>query len=125
MAKVRVEKLDSTDDFKKYIKFDGNCISQVISFIPSSLILAQVCEIFFHYVSTSKKLRIKSPSLFFLSILYNNTNIKEILDQINLSPNKYVIHCCDNENYPKVNITNNEIRLELSQNAINSLDSLL
>lgn len=113
------------DDFKKYISFDSKCITQVVDFIPDDIMLAQVCEIFYYYINSSKNLKIKSPSMFFLSLLYSSSNIKDILDQITKSSRKILVHCCENEIYNNTKITSKETRLKLSKVAINSLDSLL
>mgnify|MGYP001772505299 CR=1 FL=1 len=115
----------SDNDFKKYINYDSNCITQVISFVPDNIMLAQACEIFFYYIKSLKNLKIKSPPIFFLSILYGSSNIQNILDQISKSPKKVLVHCCANEKYNSIKITSKEIRLKLSKIAIASLDSLL
>ena len=115
----------SDEDFKKYISYDGNCITQVIDFIPDNILLAQVCEIFNYFLKSSRNLKIKSPPIFFLFLLYNSQNIKDILDRISQSPKKFIIRCCADEKYDSVRITSKELRLKLSKSAIASLDSLL
>jgi len=112
-------------DFKKYISYDGNCITQIIDFIPDNILLAQVCEIFHYFLKSSRDLKIKSPPIFFLSLLYNSPNIKNILERISQSPKKIIVRCCADEKYDNVRITSKEIRLKLSKSAIASLDSLL
>mgnify|MGYP001772545745 CR=1 FL=1 len=113
------------DDFKKYINYDSKCITQITNFIPDNIILAQVCEIFHYYINSAKNIKMKSPSIFFLSLLYGSSNIKDILNQITESPRKFLVQCCADEKYSNAKITSKEMRLKLSKVAISSLDSLL
>ena len=113
------------EDFRKYINYDLKCITQVTDFIPDNIMLAQACEIFYYYIKSSRNLKIKSPLMFFLSLLYGSSNIKDILNQITKSPRKFLVCCCADEKYITTKITSKETRLKLSRVAITSLDSLL
>lgn len=118
------ELLPDIDDIKKYIGLNENCIVQIIDFIPKDILASYACEVFFYYLDKGYKNRIKSPEIFFLTLLYGSLNINKILNKIKNSQKKYIIKCCRNEknNYKKIN---KETRIQLSNIAINSLETLI
>lgn len=116
--------LNPSEDIKKYIKFEGKCISQVIDFIPDEIIFNQVCEIFSYIIKKGYKTRFKSPEILFLTLLYNSNNIKEIIDKIQKSNKKYVLTCCISEEFKEFEINSYTLRERMSSIAINSLDRL-
>lgn len=123
--KLQLNPVNNEVDFRKYIKFEDNCISQIIDYIPDKTIIYQACEILFYIIERGYKQRFRSKEIFFLSLLYNSTNIKEIINRISKSDKKYNIICCKTDNLEMVKNIDREIRLKLSENAINSMDSLL
>ncbi|BFH73354.1 hypothetical protein SJAV_12980 [Sulfurisphaera javensis] len=112
-------------EVKKYIKFDGECITQIIDFKPELAIVNQACEIFNYFMNKGYKTRVKSPEILFLSLLYGSLNIKDILNKISTSQTKYMIKCCKNDLLTSVSNLDKELRVKLSSIAINSLDTLI
>ncbi|WP_231961241.1 MULTISPECIES: hypothetical protein [Sulfolobaceae] len=126
MVRVRVIELSSSrrEDYKDLIKITDNCITQVLPETPSNNILNQACYILFN----SSNHRVKNPSIYFLLLLTDKVQIKDVIMYINSMPKDkvYLIECCKYpyEPLPSNLIASNVERLILTKNSLLSIDSL-
>ncbi len=107
---------------KNIIRFDGNCVTQIIRDIPPMSVINQACYIFF---TTYTKSRIKDPEIYFLTLLYSTSQISDALTHVKFNEGDvcYVIRCCKNDinKFERIQIRDNNERIALTANAINSL----
>ncbi|BDC19278.1 hypothetical protein HS5_21680 [Acidianus sp. HS-5] len=107
---------------KNSIRFDGDCIIQIIRDIPPRSVINQACYIFFR---TYTKSRIKDPKIYFLTLLYSTSQITDALARVKFNEGDigYIIKCCkkDVNQFERIQIKDNNERIALSANAINSL----
>ncbi|AWR97240.1 hypothetical protein DFR86_06490 [Acidianus sulfidivorans JP7] len=118
---IKIQEINFNEDLKKQIRFDKNCISQIVKRLPYESIIRQACYIFFRTYTRSK---IRDPTLYFLSLLYSNSQINKILEYNKLKDGEhgyFVICCNDGLNRSNITITSNDERLMLTRNAINSV----
>ncbi len=126
LVRVKIIELSSSyrEDYKDLIKITDNCITQALPEAPSNNILNQACYLFFN----SSNHRVKNPLIYFLLLLTNKVQIKDVLTYINsMSKEKvYLIECCKDpyEPLPSNLIASNLERLVLTKNSLLSIDSL-
>ncbi|MEM0068213.1 MAG: hypothetical protein QW550_00180 [Saccharolobus sp.] len=108
-------------NFKDLIKYDNNCVTQVLSILPEESILRQACYLFFNQ---DKHIKIKNPNILFLVLLSPFEQIKDAINFINDSNIRkdtlYLIKCCneDHSSFSKYSIHDNKERLVLTKNAL-------
>ncbi|MCG3107898.1 hypothetical protein L3N51_00170 [Metallosphaera sp. J1] len=109
-------------DVKSLIKYDENCVSQVLFSLPPLSVIRQACYIFFNGKNRTK---IRDKTLYFLALLSSTDQLNEAMK--NTLPKDYVgrayiIKCCKNDSFSDpIQISSNQERISLSRNAVLSL----
>jgi hypothetical protein len=127
---VKVIKLNSSvNDVKSLVKYENDCVSQILPYLPSDIELEQACEVFMYLLSKDEiKKRFKSLPLLFLLLLTHDRNINEAISKVKSENEKvevvYQIICCKDRENKEFKIRSREDRIKLSINAIHSMEWL-
>ncbi|AKV77409.1 hypothetical protein MsedC_2318 [Metallosphaera sedula] len=109
-------------DVRSLIKYDENCVTQVVLRLPPVSVIRQACYIFFN---GKYKTKIRDKTLYFLTLL-NSTDQLSIAMR-NTVPKDYegiayLIKCCKSDIITdQLKISSNQERISLSMNAVLSL----
>lgn len=122
---VYIQRINISDlDFKKIVGFDNKskCVTQIISDLPSNIILLQSCYLLKELVNKGGT-KVKDVSLLFLMLLEGTNQINEAIQKLGISSNSkyaYLVKCCISEvtNLKKREKIRKEDRLHLTYNAI-------
>ncbi|BBG24459.1 hypothetical protein [Sulfuracidifex tepidarius] len=123
MISISKVKINRKEEISSLSTYDGKNVSQVLGYLPSDIILAQSCYIFFRSIQYLNRMRVRSPEMFFLMLLTSSPQIKDAISssKINIPGENYLIKCnscrlsCDQDG---VSPLTREDRIRLTLNAI-------
>lgn len=122
--KIQVKELkEFTKEHLVLIGYSKDCVTQIVSKLPSEAVLRQSCYLFFKIINDEKrKIKINNPALLFLILISGETQLNDAINKIGAKEGSvaYLITCCEggDDKYSNINKLNKEERLILTKNAI-------